>query len=75
MVLKPTQNLVYKSKKKDTYPLIKTSTSLPIVDWKITKKQSNIISNISIPGCLPHCGFSHRFKLNTDLSGMLDTDK
>ena len=51
------------------------STSIPIVDWKITKKQLYIISDISIPGCLPHCEFSHRFELNTDSPSMLDKDK
>ena len=30
---------------------------------------------MSIPGRLPHCGFSHRFKLNTDLPSMPDKDK
>ena len=40
----------------------------------ITKKQSHIISDISIPGCLPHFRFSHRFKLNTDSSSMSDKD-
>ena len=52
-----------------------TSTSIPIVDWKITKKQSHIINDVSIPGCLSHCGFSHRFELNTDSLSMSDKDK
>ena len=35
----------------------------------------HIINSISIPGCLPHYGFSHRFELNTNLSNMSDKDK
>ena len=52
-----------------------TSTSILIIGWKITKKQLHIISDILISGHLPHCGFSHRFKLNTDLPSMSDKDK
>ena len=48
--LKPPQYLLYKNKDKNKYPLMDTSTSIPIVSWKITKKQSHIISDISIPG-------------------------
>ena len=73
--LKSPRHLLYKSKDKNKYPLMNTSTSIPIVGWKITKKQSHIISDISIPGRLPHCGFSHRFELNTDLPSMSDKDK
>ena len=51
-----------------------TSTSISIVSWKITKKPSPIISDISIPGCLPHSGFSHRFKMNADSPSMSDKD-
>ena len=35
----------------------------------------HIIKDISIPVCLPHCGFSHSFKLNTDSPSMSDKDK
>ena len=52
-----------------------TSISISIVGWKITKKRLHIISDISIPGRLPHCGFSYRFKLNTDSPRMSDKDK
>ena len=51
-----------------------TSTSIPIVSWNITKKRSHIISDISIPSCLPYSGFSYRFKLNVDSSSMSDKD-
>ena len=52
-----------------------TSASVPIVSWKLTKKQSHIISDISIPGRLPHFGFSHRFELNNDSPSTSDEDK
>ena len=52
-----------------------TSTSIPIVSWKLTKKQSHIISDILIPSQLPHSRFSHRFELNTDSPSMSDKDK
>ena len=39
------------------------------------KKQLHIINDKSIPGCLLHRGFSHRFKLNTGLPSMSDKDK
>ena len=48
--LKPPQHLFYRCKEKNKYPLMDTSTSIPIVCWKITKKPSHIISDISIPG-------------------------
>ena len=34
--------------------LIDTGTSIPIIAWKLTKNQSHIISDISIPGRLQH---------------------
>ena len=43
-----------------------TGASIPIVAWKLMKKWSHIISDISIPGCLPHSGFSKRFELNAE---------
>ena len=73
--LKSPQHLSYKSKDKNKYPLMDTSTFIPIVGWKITKKQSYIISDISIPGRLLHCGFSHRLIMNDDLPSMSDKDK
>ena len=51
-----------------------TSISIPIVCWKITKKRSHIISDVSIPGRLPHSGFSQRFKLNADSPSMSEKD-
>ena len=51
-----------------------TGASVPIVSWKLTKKRSHIISDISIPGCLPHSGFSQRFKLNADSPSMSEKD-
>ena len=72
--LKSPQHLLYKSKDKKKCPFRKTSTMIPIVGWKITKKRSHIINNISIPGCLPHCRFNHKFKLNTDLPSMSNKD-
>ena len=73
--LKSTWRLLYKSQYKNKYPLMDTSTSIPIVGWKTMKKQLDIISKILIPGCLPHCGFCHRFELNDDLPSMSDKDK
>ena len=73
--LKPPRHLLYKSKEKNKYPLMNTSTLIPIVSRKITKKLLYIISNISIPGRLPHYGYSHKFELNTDLPSMSDKDK
>ena len=70
----PQHHLLYKNEDKNNYPLMDTSTSIPIVSWKITKKRSHIISDISIPGQLPHFGFSHRFELNTDSPSMSDKD-
>ena len=48
--LKPPQHILYKNKVKNKYPLMDTSTSIPIFCWKIMKKQSHIFSDISIPG-------------------------
>ena len=72
--IKPPQHLLYKNEDKNNYPLMDTGASVPIVVWKLTKEQSHIISDISLPGHLPHSGFSHRFKLNTDSPSMSDKD-
>ena len=48
--LKPPRHLLYKSKDNNKYPLMNTSTSIPIVCWKIPKKRLHIISDISISG-------------------------
>ena len=62
----PQQSLLYTNEEKRNYPLINTGTAIPIIAWKLTKNQSNIISDISIPSRLPHSGFSQRFKLNNN---------
>ena len=64
--IKPPHHLLYKNEDKSNYPLMDTSTSIPIVSWKITKKRSYIFSDISISGRSPHFRFSHRFELNTE---------
>ena len=56
------------------YPLMDTGASIPIVVWKLTKNCLHIISAISIPGRLPHSGFSQRFKLDADLPSMSEKD-
>ena len=66
----PQQYLLYTNKDKKNYPLMDTCTSVSIFSWKLTKKRSHIISDISIPGCLPHSGFSHRLKLNAESLSM-----
>ena len=73
--LKSPTHLLYKSEDRNKYTPRNTSTLLPIISWKITKKGLHIISDISIPGCLPYCGFSHRFELNSDSPSMSDKDK
>ena len=61
--------------KKMNYPLMDTSSeSVSIVSGKLTKKQSHIINDISIPGCLSHSGFSQRFKLNNESPNMSEKD-
>ena len=52
-----------------------TGTSIPIIAWKLTKNQSHIINDISIPGRLPSSEFSQRFKLNTNSTNMSDKNK
>ena len=46
----PQQHLLYTNAEKKNYPVIDTGASVPIDSWKLTKKQSHIISDISIPG-------------------------
>ena len=70
--IKLPQHLLYKNVDKNNYPLMDTSTSIPIVSWKIREKRSHIISDISIPIRLLHFGFSHRFELNTESPSMSD---
>ena len=45
--LKPQRHLLYKSEDKNKYPLMDTSTSIPIVCWKTTKKKLEL--NIDKP--------------------------
>ena len=71
--LKSPRHLLYKSKLRNKCPLRNTSTLFQI-SWKFIKKQFYIIKDISIPDCLPHCGFSHRFELKTDSPSMSDKD-
>ena len=70
----PQQRLLYTNKDKRNYPLINTGTSIPIIAWKLTKNQSYIISDISIPGRLPHSRLSQRFKLNDNSPNMSGKD-
>ena len=56
------------------YPFIDTDVSISIVAWKLTKNFSHIISDISIPGFLPHFGNSQRFKLNAESPSMSEKD-
>ena len=65
------KHLLHKSEDKNKYPLMDISKSILIVFWKITMKQSDIISNILIPSPLPYSEFSHRFELNTDSPNMV----
>ena len=51
-----------------------TGTSIPIVALKLAKNQSHIISDIIIPGQLPHSGFSQRFILNANSPSMSEKD-
>ena len=51
-----------------------TGASIPIVAWKLIKNQSHIISDISVPGRLPHSRFSQNFKLNADSPSMSKKD-
>ena len=46
--LKPPQHLLYNGKDRNKYPFMDDSTPIPIVCLKITKKQSHIISGMSI---------------------------
>ena len=54
----PQQRLLYTNEDKRNYPLMDNASSITIVAWKLTKNQSLIISNISIPDRSPHSGFS-----------------
>ena len=72
--LKTPRHLLYKSKDRNKYPLRNTST-LFLISWKFTKKQSGIIRDVSIPDRLPHYGLSHRFELKTDSPSISDKGK
>ena len=70
----PQRRLIYTNEGKKNHPLMDTGVSVPIVAWKLTKNWSHIISATSISVCLPHSGFSQRFKLNADSSSMSKKD-
>ena len=70
----PQQCLLFKSKDKTDYPFTNNDTYIPIVTWKLTKNRSHIISDISIPGRLPHSGSSQRFVLNANSPSMSEKD-
>ena len=65
---------MYTNEDEKNYPFMDTGASVPIVAWKFTKKQSYIINDISIPGCLPYSGFSQRFKLNAHSPSLSEMD-
>ena len=46
----PQQHQLYKNVDKKIYSLMDTGTFMSLVSWKTMKKQSHIISDISIPG-------------------------
>ena len=66
----PQQRLLYINEDKRNHPLIDNNTYIPTVTWKLTRNRSHIINDISIPGRLPHSGFSQRFILNTNSPSM-----
>ena len=70
----PQQSICCTNKDMRTYPLIDNGKSIPIVTWKLTKNCSHIISDISIPGQIPHSGFDQRFKLDADSPSMSEKD-
>ena len=70
----PLQPVLYTNEDKRNHPLMDTGTSIPMIAWKLTKNRSHIISDISIPGRLPHYGFSQRFKLNANTPNMSGKD-
>ena len=70
----PQQRLLFTNKNKTNYSSINNDTYIPIITWKLTKNRSHIISDISIPGCLPHSGSIQRFVLNADSPNMSEKD-
>ena len=56
----PQQHLLFTNKDKTNYSFTNNDTYILIVTWKLTKNRSHIISDISIPGRLPHSGISQR---------------
>ena len=57
-----------------TYPLMDDGKYIPIVRWKLTKNNSHIISDISIPSQTSHSDFNQRFQLDTNSPSMLEKD-
>ena len=70
----PQRRLLYTNEDKNNHQLMDTGTSISIIAWKLTKNRSHIISDISIPGRLPHSGFSQRFKLNDNSPSISEKD-
>ena len=70
----PQQGIFCINKDMRTYPLMDNRKSIPIVTWKLMKNCSHIISDISIPGQIPHSGFDQRFKLNANSPSMSEKD-
>ena len=70
----PQQRPLYTNEGKRNYPLINNDTYIPIVAWKLTKNRSHTISDISIPGRLPHSGSSQRFVLNANSPSVSEKD-
>ena len=70
----PQRHIFCTNKDMKTYPLMDTETTIPIVTWKRTKNCSHIISDISIPGRIPHSNFDQRFKLNVKSPSISEKD-
>ena len=68
--LKPPQHLLYKSKGKNNYPLIDTSTSIPIVIWLLTKTFSYIIRNRLLSSYSLYFRNHQRSKLDVESSSI-----
>ena len=70
----PPQSIFCTNKDMRTYSLMDNRKYIPIVTWKLVKNRSHIISDILIPGQIPHSGFEQRFKLDADSPSMSEKD-
>ena len=70
----PQRLLLYTNEYKKNNPPMNIGSSVPIFSWKLTKKQSHIINDITIPGLLLYSGFSQRFNLNAESPNMSEKD-